>query len=166
MAWGKVINPYTKVVWKVEMKNNCSLKMMASQETFQISSLFRSPYLLLFSLSLLHTTYLRLRFSPTSDASKLLKVPCNLSFTKQNPIYQWAFSLKTHLGSHSFYIAFHYQTYFIGLERIVLGSLEIKAVRIYLLGFWSENICVCCKRCKKYEITVSVVGWDPWNNQT
>lgn len=136
--------------------------MMASQETFQkISSLFRSPYLLLFSLSLLHTTYLRLRFSSTWDTIKLL-----LSLSPNNSIYQRAFSLKTHLGSHSFYIAFHHQTYFTGLQRIVLGSLEIKAVRIYLLGFWSENIYVCCKICKRYEITVSVIGWDPWNNQT
>lgn len=62
--------------------------------------------------------------------------------------------------------SFSSSDFLIGLERIVLGSLEIKAVRIYLLEFWSENIYVCCKICKKYEITLSVVGWDPQNNQT
>lgn len=128
--------------------------MLLSQEMFQkISSLFRSSYSLLFSLSPLHMTYLRLRFSTSWEAIKLLKVACDPSFHGTKPFYQRTssshyFSLKTYLVSHSFLVASHHPTYFIGLDRIVLGSLETNAIRIYLL--WAsirKYLCVLYLRC-------------------
>ena len=46
---------------------------------------------------------------------------------------------------------------FIGVNRVVLGSLETKAVRIYFLWFQLNNTSMCARHkiCRKYEITVS-----------
>lgn len=133
MGWGKIINPFTKVVWKVKMKNNCQVKAMWPQEMFQkISFRLRSPYL---TTVLTHPSLLG---RPWTQVCSF--IGC-YSFFKSNlqsrfPSWVgWGGGNHTHTQNTLSLMSF----YFSGLENLII--LEVIHYKELLTILWQGQSC-------------------------